>query len=127
MPRYSFYTYLKNENINNLSINWEIKELETVYENYSYFFLIHKKTNDIIIFDYDKSQNFISIKDQRFTTYQENKKITKLILLYYKKEDLKNVIRLNQESYDKLKKENEKSFYFTGGYDFQIKTKLNII
>ncbi len=111
LPRYSFFNYLRNEEIDNLKNGWKLYELESISDNYSYFLLIHKKLDQIIIFDYDKNPQNISVKDQRLKCYQENKKIIELIKKHYSPKDLLSPEKVLQEKYDYLKNEYNKSYY----------------
>lgn len=126
MPRYSFVHFLFNKELDNLKKDWDLLELETKYCSYSYFLLLNKKIDEVIIFDYNKQSNTIYIKDQRMLSYQENKRLTQLILKHYSKEELLNAINISQKEYKELKENKKQSFYYINGYDFQIKPKINI-
>lgn len=127
MPRYSFVNYLRNKEIENLKFGWDIYQVESIYKSYSYYFLIHKSLDEVIIFDYDKSQDIISIKDQRMKSYQENKQLIDLISKYYKKEELNSISMISEKEYKELKQKYKKSYYYINGYDFHNQTKINII
>lgn len=125
VPRYSFVHYIRNINTN-FAREWKLYRINSDSNNFSYFILINKNLDEVIIFEYDYHYKEFYTKDSRIKTYQEQKILTDIIKEEYNEYQLNRAEKINQEEFDKLKNNYKKSYYFISGYDFQVPIKIKI-
>tara|TARA_Y100000588_G_scaffold301278_1_gene323125 strand:+ start:415 stop:831 length:417 start_codon:yes stop_codon:yes gene_type:complete len=125
VPRYSFIHYIRNLNTN-FAIEWKLYKIDSDSNNFSYFILINKNLDEVILFEYDYHYKEFYTKDSRIKTYQEQKILTDIIKEEYNEYQLNRAEKLDQEEFNKLKNNYKKSYYFISGYDFQAPIKIKI-
>ncbi len=125
VPRYSFIHYIRNLNTN-FAIEWKLYKIDSDSNNFSYFILINKNLDEVILFEYDYHYKEFYTKDSRIKTYQEQKILTDIIKEEYNEYQLNRAEKLDQEEFNKLKNNYKKSYYFISGYDFQVPIEIKI-
>ena len=125
IPRYSFIHYIRNLNTN-FTKEWKLYKIDSDSNNFSYFILINKNLDEVILFEYDYYYKEFYTKDSRIKTYQEQKILTNIIKEEYNEYQLNRAEKLDQEGFNKLKNNYKKSYYFISGYDFQVPIEIKI-
>lgn len=125
IPRYSFVHYLRNLETN-FARQWKLYKINSNTKHLTYFILINKNIDEVILFEYDSYNKEIYSKDSRIKTYQEQRILKNIIQEEYTEMQLNRAEEINQNEFENLKNKYKKSYYFISGYDFQIPIKIKI-